>query len=77
MPGLVESGTFALDNDALSLFAQFDIEISEGLVLTLGGNYTMDDKSSVTNYNSTSLFSNIDLVDAGNRAIFAQGVATT
>ena len=73
--GLAETGNFTLDNDALSLFAQVDIEITDGLVLTFGGNYTMDDKTAVTNYQSLDVFSGIDLVDAGNRAITAQGIA--
>ncbi len=76
-PGLLETGTFLLDNQALSLFGQADVELTAGLVLTLGGNYTMDDKQSTTAYRSTDVFSGIDLVDAGNRAITAQGIATT
>lgn len=74
--GLAESGTFNLRNDALSFFGQLDFEISDGLVLTLGGNYTMDDKRAVTDYQSIDVFSNIDLVDAGFRAIRAQGIQT-
>ncbi len=75
--GLAETGQFALSNDALSLFAQFDFEITDGLTLTVGGNYTMDDKSIVTDYQSLDVFSNINLVDAGFRAIRAQGIAVT
>jgi len=74
-PGTVESGQFTLDNKALSLFAQVDFEIVDGLTLTLGGNYTMDDKTGTTNYQSTGTFSNIDLVTVGNAAIVAQGLA--
>ena len=77
VPGLLETGTFTLDNQALSLFGQFDVELMDGLVLTLGGNYTMDDKQATTGYRSTDVFSGIDLVNAGNRAITAQGIATT
>ncbi len=77
VPGLLETGTFLLDNQALSVFGQLDVELTDGLVLTLGGNYTMDDKQAVTDYRSTDVFSGIDLVDAGNRAITAQGIATT
>jgi outer membrane receptor protein involved in Fe transport len=73
--GLTQDGNFMLDNDALSLFGQFDVELMDGLVLTLGGNYTMDDKQLRTDYQSFDPFSAIDLVDAGNRAIFAQGLA--
>ncbi|MEO5705995.1 MAG: TonB-dependent receptor [Alteraurantiacibacter sp.] len=75
--GLAETGQFRLNNDALSFFAQMDFEVTDGLVLTLGGNYTMDDKRSITNYQSLDVFSNIDLVDAGFRAIRAQGIAVT
>ncbi len=71
--GLAETGTFRLNNEAVSVFGQIDLELAEGLVLTLGGNITMDDKSAVTNYQSLDVFSQIDLYDAGNRAIVAQG----
>jgi iron complex outermembrane recepter protein len=74
--GLAETGQFFLSNDALSLFGQVDFEITDGLVLTVGGNYTMDDKRMVTDYRSLDVFSNINLVDAGNRAIFAQAAPT-
>lgn len=75
--GLAETGTFRLHNDALSFFGQVDFELTDGLVLTLGGNYTMDNKVARTNYQSSDVFSNIDLVDAGFRAIRAQGIAVT
>lgn len=74
--GLAEAGSFQLSNDALSLFGQVDFEVTDGLVLTLGANYTMDDKQIVTNYQTSDVFSNIDLVDAGFRAIRAQAIAT-
>ena len=74
--GLAETGTFRLHNQALSFFAQADFEITDGLVLTLGGNYTQDDKVARTDYQSLDVFSNIDLVDAGFRAIRAQTIAT-
>jgi outer membrane receptor protein involved in Fe transport len=77
VPGLKETGSFALENEALSLFGQFDVELMDGLVLTLGGNYTMDEKQSTTAYVASDVFSGIDLVNAGNRAITAQGIATT
>lgn len=73
LPGFSERGSFSLTDEAISVFGQVDFEIMDGLVLTLGGNYTMDEKASVTNYNVTDKFSNVDLVDAGRRAIIAQG----
>lgn len=48
-------------NTAYSLFGNLDLEISDGLVLTLGGNYTHDKKSVVTDSVSTDLFSAIDI----------------
>ncbi|MGB3797137.1 MAG: TonB-dependent receptor [Alteraurantiacibacter sp.] len=75
-PGVVEDGRFTLDNEALSLFAQVDFEIVDGLTLTLGGNYTMDEKTGTTDYQTFGTFSDIDLVTVGNRAIVAQGIAT-
>ncbi len=52
---------FSLDSEALSLFGQADFEIIEGLVLTLGGNYTWDNKSFALDIASTDVFSSIDL----------------
>jgi len=60
------------DNEAFSIFGNVDFEITDRLVLTLGANYTKDKKQIVTNSVSTDVFSNIDLVASGNRAIFAQ-----
>ena len=74
--GLAETGGFFLRNNALSLFGQVDFEVASGLVLTLGANYTMDRKRAVTDYQSIDVFSNIDLVDAGFRAIYAQAAPT-
>ncbi|MBX7514731.1 TonB-dependent receptor [Qipengyuania sp. GH38] len=64
------------DNEAYSIFGNVDFEIVDSLVLTLGANYTKDKKQIVTDSTSTDVFSNIDLVASGNRAIFAQGLAT-
>lgn len=74
-PGVVEDGQFTLNNQAVSFFSQVDFEIADGLTLTLGGNYTTDDKTGTTDYQSFGTFSNIDLVAVGNTAIVAQGIA--
>ncbi|KRA84191.1 TonB-dependent receptor [Altererythrobacter sp. Root672] len=76
---------YTLDSEAYSFFGQVDFEITDGLVLTLGGNYTDDSKKFVTNAVSTDTFSGIDL-DAPQYAPFrgqllfggalAQGVGT-
>jgi outer membrane receptor protein involved in Fe transport len=76
---------YTLESEAISVFGQIDFEILDGLVLTLGGNYTDDSKTFVTNSVSTDVFSSIDL-DAPQYAPFrrtlllqgavAQGVGT-
>ena len=60
---------YTLDTQALSIFGQIDFEIADGLVLTLGGNYTKDSKTFTTNTVSTDVFSSIDL-DAAQYAPF-------
>ncbi len=60
-------------NNAFSVFGQLDFEITTGVTLTLGGNYTDDKKSVVTNISTTDTFSTIDLVRTG----YAFGVTPT
>ncbi|HEU4652272.1 MAG TPA: TonB-dependent receptor, partial [Croceibacterium sp.] len=84
-PGQGFHEDYTLDSEAYSLFGQVDFEIVDGLVLTLGGNYTDDSKTYVTNAVSTDVFSGINL-DAPQYAGFrnpllrggalAQGVGT-
>ncbi|HSG69574.1 MAG TPA: TonB-dependent receptor, partial [Planctomycetaceae bacterium] len=68
--GLAED--YTLDNEAISIFGQLDFEIFDGLVLTLGANYTDDSKEITTNVVSSDVFSGIDLIASGRTAIFAQ-----
>lgn len=49
------------DNEAYSFFGNVDFEPIDGLVLTLGANYTNDKKQITTNSQSTDVFSNLDL----------------
>jgi len=71
---------YTIDSQAFSLFGQIDFEIVDGLVLTLGGNYTDDSKDFATNAVSTDVFSSINL-DAPqyapfrNQVLFQGGVA--
>ncbi|WP_340587050.1 TonB-dependent receptor [Erythrobacter alti] len=51
---------YTLDSEAYSIFGQVDIELVDGLVLTLGGNYTDDSKTFTQNAVSTDVFSSID-----------------
>jgi iron complex outermembrane recepter protein len=48
-------------NEAYSIFGNVDFEFTDGLVLTLGANYTHDSKDVVTNSVSTDVFSGVDL----------------
>ena len=64
--GVFENYDYA--NRAISVFGQADWEIVEGLTLSLGGNYTNDRKSVVTNNSTTDTFSTIDLVRTGANA---------
>jgi outer membrane receptor protein involved in Fe transport len=54
---------YTLDSEAVSLFGQADVELLDGLVLTLGGNYTDDSKTFTTDNISTDAFSRIDFND--------------
>ena len=51
---------YTIDSEAFSLFGQVDFEIVDGLVLTVGGNYTDDSKDFTTNAVSTDVFSTIN-----------------
>ncbi|MGB3165860.1 MAG: TonB-dependent receptor [Alteraurantiacibacter sp.] len=51
---------YTLDSEAFSIFGQVDFEIFDGLVLTLGGNYTDDSKRFTQDAVSTDVFSSID-----------------
>ena len=64
------------DNEAYSLFGNVDFEITNGLTLTLGANYTHDAKDVVTNSTSTDVFSGLNLTAIGQTAIYQQGLAT-
>ncbi len=60
--GRFESYTYK--DEAFSIFGNIDFEITRGLTLTLGGNYTTDRKKVTQNNVSTDVFSSIDLVQA-------------
>jgi len=60
-PGQGFDEAYTLDSEAVSLFGQIDFEVVDGLVLTVGGNYTDDSKTYVTDAVSSDVFSAIDL----------------
>ena len=55
-------------NKAFSVFGTADFEITEGLTLTGGFNYTKDKKNLASNTTTTDVFSRIDLVQVGANA---------
>ena len=57
--GLTEE--YSLKNEAWSLFGQLDFEVTPGLTLTGGINYTHDKKRFATNTTSSDVFAGIDL----------------
>jgi outer membrane receptor protein involved in Fe transport len=54
-----------MDNQAISLFAQFDFQLGDRTTLTLGANYTEDEKDSRVSMVTTDVFSALDLVVVG------------
>ena len=66
--GLLELST--MDNQALSIFAQVDINLSERATLTLGANYTEDEKDVTFDSTDTDFFSQLDLEEVGGLLIF-------
>ncbi len=57
--GLTEVST--MDNQALSIFGQIDIDLGDRATLTLGANYTEDEKDVTFDSTGTDVFSNTDL----------------
>lgn len=64
---------YRLNSEAFSFFGQVDLEIMDGLILTLGGNYTDDRKTFFTDSSSSDVFSAIDL-DAPQYAPFRRSL---
>lgn len=59
---------FDYENKAYSIFGTADLEITDGLVLTGGFNYTKDKKNLASQSTITDVFSRIDLVQVGANA---------
>ena len=57
--GLVELSI--MDNQSFSIFGQVDIDLGDRATLTLGANYTEDEKDIIFDSTGTDVFSNIDL----------------
>jgi len=72
--GTLEAAT--MNNKALSLFAQVDFNLGDRSTVTLGVNYTEDEKDVTLNTLNDNVFSTLDLVDIGGQLIAAQVLAT-
>jgi outer membrane receptor protein involved in Fe transport len=61
--GPAVGSNFTQENNAFSLFASFDFNLSEDLIMTFGANYTKDEKDITLNTDNTEVLSSIDLVN--------------
>ena len=56
---------YALDDETLSLFAQFDIDLTDALTLTVGANYTQSEKEASADVVNNNLFGTLPLAAIG------------
>lgn len=75
-PGLGFFDNFRFKDEAFSIFAQVDLELTDRLTLTGGVNYTHDEKRASSNTFSTDTFSAVDLTSAGAQLLTQQAIAT-
>ena len=66
--------TATQDNSTKSIFAQFDIQLTEKLNAIIGASYMEDEKSVSYNQINTAVFSNLDFVGAGAMGLIAAGI---
>ena len=59
-PGQGFTETFTQDNTSFSIFGQVDFDIGDRLTLTLGANYTEDEKDVTMNIDTSAVFSALD-----------------
>jgi len=75
-PGQGRFETFTQDNESFSVFGQLDIHLMDDrATLTLGANYTEDEKDTSANMLVTDVFSGLDLEQVGGAFIFAGAFA--
>jgi outer membrane receptor protein involved in Fe transport len=67
--GTLEAAT--LTNDAISIFAQVDFALTDSMTVTLGANYTEDEKDASVITQNDNVFSYLDLESVGGQLIFA------
>ncbi|MDJ0908071.1 MAG: TonB-dependent receptor [Woeseiaceae bacterium] len=62
--------TTGQDNQALSIFGQVDFQLGDRATLTLGANFTSDEKDAFVSQVNTGVFSSLDFVQIGFAQIF-------
>ncbi len=73
---LLSDENFGFDNESWSIFGTIDFEPVDGLVFTVGGNYTDDKKDFELSQTSFDPLANVNLVDAFITLATAGGVTT-
>ena len=68
---------YSQDNQAWSIFGTVDAYLTDRLTVTLGFNYTEDEKDASANVVSTDTFSALDFVTIGNTVLFQTAFAQT
>jgi len=63
VPGTGTSETFEQDNEAISVFADFDVEVTDRLTVSAGVNYTSDKKEVQGTFASDDEFQDLDMVN--------------
>ena len=66
--------TFEQDNESFSIFGTVDFDVTDRLTVTVGGNYTDDEKSVTTSTDNNDDFSNLSLTGADGTTIISTGL---
>ena len=64
---------FTQDNESFSIFGTLDYDVTDRLTISVGGNYTEDDKDVAASTINNDAFSNIDLQTNPGTGLLAQG----
>ncbi len=65
--------TFEQDNESFSIFGTVDFDVTDKLTLTVGGNYTDDNKDVAVSTVNNDIFSNLDLLGADGVTVLTVG----
>ena len=65
--------SFDQDNESFSIFGTIDFDVTDKLTLTVGGNYTDDNKDVAVSTVNNDLFSNLDLLGADGATVLTAG----